>query len=192
LTQEISNERGITVDIDEFNKAKEEHARASRDASAAAGAFKGGLADTCMDTVRLHTAAHILLAVLRKNFGDDVLQKGSNITSERLRFDFSIKRKIEQEELKIIEAQVNEIIGKELDITCREMSVVAGIKIGAVGSFCDRYGEAVKVYTIGKSESCEICGGPHVQNTRELGAFKIQKEESVGQGIRRIKAILTK
>jgi len=188
LTIEMAKEKGITVDMKEYEKAKQEHTDKSREASATAGAFKGGLADSCVETVRLHTAAHILLATLRKNFGTDVVQKGSNITPERLRFDFSFSRKIEPIELEKIEREINEIIAKQQDVTCTEMSVQEAQKLGAVGTFGDRYGERVKVYTIGK-DSCEICGGPHIGNTRELGTFKIQKEEGVGTGIRRIKAI---
>jgi len=189
LTTEMAKERDIDVDMIAYEEAKQQHTMASRNASAAAGAFKGGLADSGTETVKLHTAAHILLAVLRKNFGADVMQKGSNITPERLRFDFSMTRKLEPAELETIEKQVNEIISKNLNVGCKEMTVDAAKKSGAVGAFGDRYGEKVKVYTIGDA-SCEICGGPHVGNTRELGTFKIQKEESVGAGIRRIKAVL--
>jgi len=195
ITQEMARERGFTVNIDEYNAAKTQHTMASKTAAAAAGTFKGGLADSCQDTIRLHTSAHILLAVLRKNYGNDVHQKGSNITAERLRFDFSLPRKLEPDELVKIENQVNQIIAKNLDVTSQEMSVKQAQDQGAIGTFCDRYGSTVKVFTIGKAgdiASKEICGGPHVKNTRELGKFKIQKEESSGQGVRRIKAILTR
>ena len=193
LTQEMAAEKGITVDIDEYNKAKQEHSEQSRQASACAGTFKGGLADSCKDTIRLHTSAHILLEVLRNNFGTDVVQRGSNITAERLRFDFSFPRRLEPEELKMIQEQVNAIIVRNLDVAFEEMTVEKAKEVGATGTFGDRYGEIVKVYTIGSGAdiaSKEICGGPHILNTRELGTFEIQKEESVGSGIRRIKAVL--
>ncbi|MDR0462029.1 MAG: alanine--tRNA ligase [Christensenellaceae bacterium] len=189
LTQEIATERGIKIDMDGFKVAQAEHSKASKAASAEAGAFKGGLADSGVETVRLHTAAHILLATLRKNFGADIIQKGANITPERLRFDFSLNRKLEPDEIEKVEKDVNQIIARKLDVIVKEMPLADARKIGATGTFSDRYGDVVKVYTIG-DVSCEICGGPHVSNTKELGHFKIQKEESCGAGIRRIKAVL--
>ncbi|MCL2228552.1 MAG: alanine--tRNA ligase, partial [Firmicutes bacterium] len=146
-------------------------------------------ADSCQETVRLHTAAHLLLAALREKFGDSVVQKGSNITPERLRFDFSFSRKVEPNEISEIEKRINGEIAKNHDVIVAEMSVAEAQKTGAVGTFCDRYGDRVKVFTIGDF-SKEICGGPHVANTKELGVFKIQKEENVGSGIRRVKAVL--
>jgi len=203
LTTEMAAERGIKVDLEAFEKAKIAHAQKSRDASAVAGAFKGGLADDGEATIKLHTVAHILLAVLRKNYGENVTQKGSNITPERLRFDFSLNKKLEGAELQKIEDEVNEIIKRNLVVSCVEMPKEEAKKMGATGAFWDKYGEVVKVYTIGafppkpplgtttsETVSCEICGGPHVKNTSELGTFKIQKEEAVSAGIRRIKAIL--
>lgn len=192
LTAEMAHERGAAVNMDEYNAAKAEHSQKSREASVTAGAFRGGLANDGTETVKLHTCAHLLLAVLRKNFGNDVMQKGSNITPERLRLDFSC-RKIEAAELVKIQNEVNEIIAKRLDVTVREMPIAEARKIGAVGAFGDRYGDIVKVYTIGGAKnpvSMEICGGPHVKNTAELGKFVIQKEEAVGAGVRRIKAVL--
>jgi alanyl-tRNA synthetase len=189
LTQEIAKEHNIEINLDDFKKAQSAHSAKSKAASAEAGTFKGGLADSSEQTVKLHTCAHLLIAVLRKNFGNDIVQKGSNITPERLRFDFNFNRKLEPDEVALVEKQVNYIIKKNLAVTCKEMPVDQAKKIGAHGTFTDKYGDVVKVYTIGEF-SCEICGGPHVANTKEIGTFKILKEESVGQGIRRIKAII--
>jgi len=191
LTQELAKERGLTINMTEYDEAKVKHAAASAAASAAAGAFKGGLSSTGDATTRLHTATHILLAVLREKFGSDVTQKGSNITPERLRFDFNLNRKVEKTELDEIERRVNEVIARNLDITMCEMTVADAKKSGATGVFDSRYGERVKVYSIGDFTS-EICGGPHAANTGNLGIFKIQKEESVAAGVRRIKAVLAK
>ena len=193
LTAEMAAEKGLTIDMAAYKTASEGHAQMSREAGAAAGAFKGGLADTGVETVKLHTVAHILLAVLRKKFGEGVVQRGSNITAERLRYDFAFGRRLEPNELTEVENAVNEIIAKNLDVKFVEMPVKEAMESGAVGTFGARYGDVVKVYTIGDAKnpaSREICGGPHVGNTRELGVFKIQKEESVGAGVRRIKAIL--
>lgn len=187
LTREVAAEHGLTINMDEYNAAKAKHAEKSQ--TAAAGSFKGGMADTTDATQRLHTAAHILLAVLRKIYGTDVNQKGSNITPERLRFDFNLDHKMSDEELKAVESAVNEIIEKKLEVTMQEMPLDAAKKMGAVGIFDNKYGQVVKVFTIGE-HSCELCGGPHVSNTAELGRFKIQKEESVAAGVRRIKAVL--
>ena len=192
LTEEIAKERGLKVDKAAFDAAKAEHMRQSQTASA--GTFKGGLADSGVETTRLHTAAHILLATLREFYGPEVVQRGSNITPERLRFDFSLPRKLEGEELAKIERKVNEVIAKKLPITCEEMSLSDAKERGAHGTFTDKYGDKVKVYSIGSGKnlaSMEICGGPHATNTSELGTFKIQKEEAVSAGVRRIKAILS-
>ena len=186
LTLELSAERGLTVNMDEYNEAKKKHASASQ--TAAAGSFKGGMADTSGNTTKLHTATHILLDVLRRIYGPEVNQRGSNITPERLRFDFNLGHKLTPEELVEIEDEVNSVIAKNLPVSCKEMTVAEAKEINAVGMFGDKYGETVKVYSIG--EYNEICGGPHVTNTSELGVFKIQKEESVAAGIRRIKSIL--
>lgn len=188
LTQELAKEAGFSINMKEYDEAKEKHAALS--ATASAGAFKGGLSDTTDATARLHTATHLLLAVLREIYGESVMQKGSNITPERLRFDFNIDHKLESAEILEIEKRVNKHIKQNLKVQMQETSVEKAKQLGAVGAFADKYGEIVKVYSIGKA-SCEICGGPHVENTSELEAFKIIKEESVSAGIRRIKAILS-
>ena len=151
--------------------------------------FKGVLADANEATARLHTATHLLQAALRKVLGDDVAQRGSNITPERLRFDFSFERKVAPDELKEVERLVNEAIAADAPITCVEMTVDEARAEGAIGLFGDRYGERVKVYTMGEF-SKEICGGPHAAHTGELGTFKIKKEEASSAGVRRIKAVL--
>jgi len=188
LTLELATEKNVKINMQEYEEAKKKHAEAS---SAGAGMFKGGLADTTGSTTALHTATHLLLATLKKIYGNNVNQKGSNITPERLRFDFDLDHKMTAEEIAEVEKHVNEIIKKNLDIDCSEMSLDEAKHINAIGSFGDKYGEKVKVFKIG-DYSVEICGGPHVANTRELGTFKILKEESVAAGIRRIKAILQK
>jgi alanyl-tRNA synthetase len=155
--------------------------------------FKGGLADASDETKKLHTAAHLLLASLRKILGDNIFQKGSNITSERLRFDFSYPEKMTPEQIAAVENLVNEAIAKDLPVVCEEKSLAEAKTEGAMGVFNSKYGERVKVYTIGSGAdlvSKEICGGPHVDRTGELGHFKITKEESSSSGVRRIKAIL--
>jgi alanyl-tRNA synthetase len=157
--------------------------------TAAAGMFKGGLADAGEETKKLHTAAHLMLAALRQVLGEHVIQKGSNITGERLRFDFSHGEKMTAEQIKKVEDLVNEQIQKGLSVVCEEMDREEARKKGAMGIFESKYGEKVKVYSAGDF-SKEICGGPHVQNTSELGHFKIVKEESSSAGVRRIKAIL--
>ena len=151
--------------------------------------FKGGLADNSETTAKLHTATHILHTALRKILGEHVAQKGSNITADRLRFDFSHHDKMSEEEIAEVEKIVNEVIGRNLSIECREMTVEEAKNQGAIGLFGDRYGEKVKVFSIGDF-SMEICGGPHAQNTGSLGKFKISKEESSSRGVRRIKAVL--
>lgn len=174
-----------------FNDELKKHQELSRTASA--GKFKGGLADAGEETKKLHTAAHLLLESLRRILGKAVYQKGSNITAERLRFDFSYPKKMTDEQKSQIEEMVNEQIEKKLPVDCEEMSLDEAKKIGAMGVFESKYGEKVKVYTIGKADdvfSREICGGPHAKNTSELGKFKIKKEQSSSAGVRRIKAIL--
>jgi alanyl-tRNA synthetase len=152
--------------------------------------FKGGLVDDSIETVRLHTATHILYAVLKDMFGADIIfPKGTNITPERARFDFSFQRKLTEEEILEIERKVNDIIKQEIDVTMEEKTLEEAKKEGIAVLFGDRYGEMVKIYTIGNI-SRELCGGPHVQNTKELGTFKIIKEEGSSAGVRRIKAIL--
>jgi alanyl-tRNA synthetase len=173
--------------IDQFNNLVHEHQELSRTASA--GMFKGGLADAGVETTKLHTTAHLMLEALRRVLGDHIYQKGSNITPERLRFDFSHSEKMTPEQIKEVEDIVNEQIRKDLPVNMTEMGVDEAKAQGAMGVFDAKYGEKVKVYTIGEF-SKEICGGPHVSHTGELGRFKIQKEESSSSGVRRIKAIL--
>ena len=187
MTVEMAKEIGFDVDCEGFKKAMEEHQELARTTSA--GKFKGGLADDGEQTTKLHTAVHLLQAGLRKFLNDKVFQRGSNITSERARFDFSYDKPVTKEELKKVEDFVNEAIKNAIPVTCEEMSVEEAKNSGALGVFDKKYGEVVKVYTIG-NVSKEICGGPHVKNTSELGHFKIIKEESSSAGVRRIKAIL--
>ena len=187
FTEEMAHENGLTVDVEGFKAAFAEHQKKSQ--SGAEQRFKGGLADASEATAKLHTATHLLQAALRKVLGDGVAQRGSNITPERLRFDFSFERKMTPEELQQVEALVNEAIAADAPITCVEMTVDEARAEGAIGLFGDRYGERVKVYTMGEF-SKEICGGPHASRTGELGAFKIKKEEASSAGVRRIKAVL--
>ena len=190
LTMELAQEKGITVDVDGFHAAFAEHQEKSKDGSAQR--FKSGLADHQEATTALHSATHLLHKALRVVLNDDTIsQKGSNITAERLRFDFSFPRKLTPEELKAVEDLVNEQIGRHLPITCEEMTVAEAKAQGAIGLFESRYGEKVKVYTMGDF-SKEICAGPHAQNTGDLGHFVIKKEEASSSGVRRIKAILEK
>ncbi len=187
LTIEMAKEIGYNVDEEGYHKAFLEHQEKSR--TAAAGTFKGGLSDTSDNTARLHTATHLLLAALQTLFDPNIIQKGSNITPERLRFDFNFPRKMLPEELKQLEDFVNDAIKKEIDVTCEEMTLDEARASGAKGIFANKYGDKVKVYTIG-NVSKEICGGPHANNTRELKSFKIIKEESSSSGVRRIKAVI--
>ena len=191
MTKELADEKGLIVDENEFKKELEKHQNLSRTASV--GKFKGGLADSSEETKKLHTTAHLLLASLRKVLGDHVFQKGSNITAERLRFDFSHKEKMTDDEKQKVEELVNKAIQENLSVKCEEMSIEEAKKQGAMGVFDSKYGEIVKVYTIGNGNnifSKEICGGPHIKKTGELGEFKIKKEQSSSAGVRRIKAIL--
>ena len=189
MTQELAKEKGREIDIEKFNEQMKKHQELSRTASA--GKFKSGLADTSEETRKLHTAAHLLLASLRKVLGDHVIQKGSNITAERLRFDFSHPEKVTDQQKQEVEKMVNEVIKKDLKIDCQEISLDEAKKQGAMGVFESKYGEKVKVYTIADF-SREICAGPHAESTGELGHFKIIKEQSSSAGVRRIKAILEK
>jgi len=186
LTQELAEEKGVKVNEKEFSDAFEKHQEMSR--KGAEKKFKGGLGDTSENTVKLHTATHLLQFALRKVLGSHVEQKGSNITPERLRFDFSHPDKLTDEEIKKVEEIVNGIIDKEIEVVCKEDSYDKAIEEGALGFFGERYGGKVKVYAMGESK--EICNGPHVKNTGELGKFHILKEESSSSGIRRIKAAL--
>ena len=187
LTQEMAQERGFKVDLEGFRKAAEEHQRKSQ--AGAEQKFHGGLADHSEATARLHTATHLLDQALRIVLSPDVHQCGSNITAERLRFDFNWPEKMTPEQLKAVEDLVNEQIQRKLPVVCQEMTLEEARQTNAIGIFESKYGERVKVYSIGDF-SKEICGGPHASNSGELGHFRIVKEESSSRGIRRIKAVL--
>ena len=189
VTQELAQENGMSVDLKEFEKLFKEHQEKSRLGSEQK--FKGGLADQNEKTISYHTATHLLHQALRTVLGDHVKQSGSNITEERLRFDFTHPQKMTKEEIQKVEDLVNEQIQRDLPVTCEEMSYEDAKKSGAIGLFTDKYGDRVKVYTIGDF-SKEICGGPHVTHTGDMGRFKIKKEESSSSGVRRIKAVLIK
>jgi alanyl-tRNA synthetase len=200
ITTELASERGVKVDSEGFYKELKKHQDLSRTASA--GKFKGGLADSSEETTKLHTAAHLLLAALRKVLGSHVTQKGSNITAERLRFDFSHAEKMTPEQISEVEYLVNGAIQADLPVTCEELSLEEAKQRGAMGVFDSKYDERVKVYSVAPIEdgkpnlsqafSQEICGGPHVEHTGVLGVFKISKESSSSAGVRRIKAVLEK
>ncbi len=188
ITRELAQERGITVDEAGFTRAFERHQARSR--AGATQRFRGGLSDASDRTMQLHTATHLLNEALRRVLGrTDIVQKGSNITPTRLRFDFNFDRKLTDEELARVEAMVNMQIQRALPVARQEMPLEDALARVPHAVFEQRYGEQVYVYTIGEF-SIEICGGPHVTNTRELGAFKIVKEESIAAGTRRIRAIL--
>ena len=186
VTAELAKENNLKVDMEGFKKCYEEHQEKSR--QDIAGTFKGGLADHSEITTAYHTATHLLLESLQRVLGDHVSQKGSNITAERIRFDFSHPEKVSRELLDKVENMVNEQIDKGLKVTCEEMPIDKAREYGAKGVFDSKYGEKVKVYTIGDF-SKEICGGPHVDNTSKLKHIKIKKEEAVSSGVRRIKAV---
>ena len=187
LTMEMAHEKGLEVDEKGFEERFKQHQATSH--AGAEQRFKGGLADNTEETAKLHTATHLLHAALRKVLGNEVAQKGSNITAERLRFDFSFGRKMTPEEIKEVERLVNEAIQAAVPVTCEEMTVDEAKAQGAIGLFTSKYGERVKVYTMGEF-SKEICGGPHASNTADLKSFKIKKEESSSAGVRRIKAVI--
>ena len=188
MTVEMARERGFTVDVEGFEKKFEEHKNLSH--AGAEQRFKGGLADTGELTARLHTATHLLHRALKTVLNDEsVNQRGSNITPERLRFDFSFGRAMTPEEVKAVEDKVNAAIAADVPVVCEEMTVEQAKAAGAVGLFTSKYGEKVKVYTMGEF-SKEICGGPHAARTGELGHFRIVKEQSSSAGVRRIKAVL--
>ena len=188
MTEELAREKGQIVDREGFEQEFREHQRKSR--TAAAGMFKGGLADHSEEVIKLHTATHLLHQALRTILGSHVSQKGSNITAERLRFDFSHPTKVTDDELKRISDLVNQKIREDLPVTFNIMDKDEAIANGALAFFGERYGDKVKVYSIGDF-SKEICGGPHVDKTGVLGSFTITKEESLGAGIRRIYATLS-
>ena len=189
LTAELAAEKGLKVDMEDFQNRFRTHQEKSR--AGADQIFKGGLADHSEETTKLHTATHLLNAALRKLIDPDIRQKGSNITAERLRFDFNFDRKLTPEELKAIEDFVNDAIKADIPVVCTEMPIDEAKASGAIGVFDNKYGSIVKVYTIGDI-SAELCGGPHVTHTGELQGFKIKKEESSAAGVRRIKAVVGK
>lgn len=189
VTADLAKEQGFELDMEEFDDLYKEHQTKSR--AGAEQKFKGGLADQNEQTIAYHTATHLLHRALQMVLGEHAKQRGSNITTERLRFDFSHSEKVTKEELEEIEKIVNEQIQKDLLVTCEEMSLEEAKESGATGLFEDKYGDKVKVYTIGNF-SKEICGGPHVTQTGNMGTFKIKKEEASSSGVRRIKAVLIK
>jgi len=197
ITKDLAKEHNLEVDEQEFNKEMKKHQELSRQSNQ--GKFKSGLQDNSAQTTRLHTATHLLNQALREVLKQDIRQKGSNITPERLRFDFNFDRKLTEQELKEVEYTVNKKIQEGLKVERKEMDVDKAIKLGAQAVFKDRYADKVSVYVIceeskdkdkEKPFSCEICAGPHVSNLKELGYFKIIKEEAVASGVRRIKAVL--
>ena len=187
ITVEMAAEKGLSVDMEGFEERFRKHQENSH--AGAEQRFKGGLADNSEETAKLHTATHLLHAALRKVLGPEVAQKGSNITAERLRFDFSFGRKMTDEEKAEVERLVNEYIQAKAPVVCEEMTVAEAKAQGAIGLFESKYGERVKVYTMGPF-SKEICGGPHAANTGDLVSFKIKKEEASSAGVRRIKAVI--
>ena len=187
VTKELADENGLKIDLEEFDKLFKEHQEKSR--AGAAQKFKGGLADQSEETIKYHTATHLLNAALKLVLGPDTHQRGSNITAERMRFDFNCDHKMTDEEKQKAEEIVNKWIQEGLDVKCEEMKKEEAIASGAECMFIEKYPDIVTVYTIG-NVSKELCGGPHVKNTKELGIFKIKKEEASSAGIRRIKAIL--
>ncbi|PIP29653.1 alanine--tRNA ligase, partial [Candidatus Kuenenbacteria bacterium CG23_combo_of_CG06-09_8_20_14_all_36_9] len=188
LTKELAKENGLEVDEAEFNEEFKKHQELSR--TAAAGKFKGGLADHSEKVTQYHTATHLLLAALRKILSEDIAQKGSNITDERMRFDFNWLEKVPEDKLKEVEDLVNQKIIEKIPVEMQELPKEEAIKIVKKLSFdLSKYGDIVKVYLIGDF-SAEFCGGPHVKNTSELGHFRIIKEEASSAGVRRIKAVL--
>ncbi|HLC92086.1 MAG TPA: alanine--tRNA ligase [archaeon] len=191
MIQEICAEKGNTIDSKGFDSLLQQHQELSR--KGAEQKFKGGLADHSEQTTKLHTATHLLNEALRQVVDKGIYQKGSNITPERLRFDFNFAEKLTDEQVKKVEDWVNAAIKAEADVSMEIMNLTDAKKLGAQGLFEDKYGEQVKVYTVHKGTkvfSRELCGGPHVKNTRELGKFKITKQEPVAAGIRRIKAVV--
>ena len=189
VTKDLAQENNMTIDMKKFVQLFKAHQEKSRMGSTQK--FKGGLADQNEKTIAYHTATHLLHQALKTVLGDHVKQSGSNITEERLRFDFTHPQKMTKEEIQKVEDLVNEQIKRDLPVTCEEMSYEDAKRAGAIGLFTDKYGDKVKVYTIGDF-SKEICGGPHVTHTGDMGTFKIKKEESSSSGVRRIKAVLIK
>ncbi len=196
MTVELAKEKNIDVDVKSFNEEYEKHQELSR--IGAEQKFKGGLSDASEETTKLHTATHLLGEALKIVLKEDIRQRGSNITPDRLRFDFNFDRKVTSEELKAVEDEVNRVIEAEMDVVRKEMKLQEALDSGACGEFGTKYPEVVSVYIIGKNlgsdnenvYSREICMGPHVENTKELVKFKIKKEQSSSSGVRRIKAVL--
>jgi alanyl-tRNA synthetase len=188
VTQDIAKSRGEEIDIAEFEKEFDKHKELSR--STSAGVFKGGLADHSPEVVKLHTATHLLLAALRKTLGDEIAQKGQNITRERSRFDFPFERKLTDSELNEVESWINDVIEKDLQVNFEVMPKDEAIKTGATHAFNEKYADTVKVYFIGDSLetaiSKEFCGGPHVAQTSDIGRVKIVKQEKIGSNLMRI------
>jgi alanyl-tRNA synthetase len=187
LTQELAAERGLSVDLEGFQEAYAKHQELSK--TGAEKVFKGGLADNTEMTRRLHTATHLLHQALRQVLGPHVEQKGSNITPERLRFDFTHPAPMSEGEVRQVERIVNEQIKADLPVSFQTMTLEQARAAGAIALFGDKYEEKVKVYSVG-SFSKEVCGGPHVEHSGELGRFVIQKEQSSSAGVRRIRAVL--
>ncbi|NMA44560.1 MAG: alanine--tRNA ligase, partial [Candidatus Diapherotrites archaeon] len=191
MTTEICKEKGFTVDTNGFYELLQKHQELSR--AGAEQKFKGGLSDDSEKTTKLHTATHLFSAALRKFVNPNCVQKGSNITTERARFDFNSEEKLTPEQIKQIEEWANMVIGKECEVTTEIMSVEEAKKSGAHGVFDSKYGDKVKIYTIQKNGeifSKEICGGPHVTTTKGMGKFKITKQEAVAAGIKRARIVL--
>lgn len=194
LTQELGAENGFTVDVEGFKEAEKKHQQASK--TAESGVAKGGLAEQSEITTKYHTATHLLQQALVEILGNQVAQKGSNINNERLRFDFTFERPMTKEEIQKVEDIVNQKIKEDLPVTMQVMSLEKAKEAGARALFTNKYGEDVKVYTIGRNVnndwfSKEVCGGPHVQHTAQIGEFKIQKEQSSSSGVRRIRAVIS-
>lgn len=194
LTQELGAENGFTVDVEGFKEAEKKHQQASK--TAESGVAKGGLAEQSEITTKYHTATHLLQQALVEILGNQVAQKGSNINNERLRFDFAFERPMTKEEIQKVEDIVNQKIKEDLPVTMQVMSLEKAKEAGARALFTNKYGEDVKVYTIGRNVnndwfSKEVCGGPHVQHTAQIGEFKIQKEQSSSSGVRRIRAVIS-
>jgi alanyl-tRNA synthetase len=195
MTIEELTSKGVTFNENEVKKKHEEAFSAHQEKSrqAAKGLFKGGLADTSEMSTKYHTATHLLLAALYKVLGPHIQQRGSNITPERLRLDFPNETKLTDEQIKRVEEMVNKAIQDGLEVTFEEMPREEALKKAPYAAFGEKYADTVKLYTIGTPEdpfSVEICGGPHVSNTKDLGHFKITKQENVGAGVKRIKAVL--
>lgn len=194
LTQELGAENGFTVDVEGFKEAEKKHQEASK--TAEAGKAKGGIAEQSDVATKYHTATHLLQQALINVLGDQVAQKGSNINAERMRFDFTFERPMTPEEIKQVEAIVNEKIKEDLPVTMEIMPLADAQAAGARALFTNKYGEDVKVYTVGRDVktdwfSKEVCGGPHVQHTAQIGDFKIEKEQSSSAGVRRIRATIS-